>query len=252
MINRYSLVDDESGLTIGKSLDLIGLTGNRIETVGDEDFHKVTLVHFRYNDEFVAHSKEKKISVNNIEITILDHEEKPIGSYYFVLREPLSYNRFTEFNEVLTQFKLVGDLSQVATEESLLIWNMRRKPLAKTNEWVGLSPKQRIGWLEVARLYRGTQLHSQERQNGIYHMDGTNIEDSASFYCALGEAINGPGGYYGFNLDSLSDCFCGGFRARAPFVIVLQDVDHEWYSKEGYFQQLKEVLADGNVTLVYS
>ncbi|MGO4530907.1 hypothetical protein AB4Z30_17620 [Paenibacillus sp. 2TAF8] len=100
MINRYSLVDDESGLTIGKSSDLIGVTGNLIETVGDEEFHKITLVHFRYNDEFVAYCKEKKISINNIEITILDLEENSIGSYYFVLREPLSYNRFTEFNEV--------------------------------------------------------------------------------------------------------------------------------------------------------
>ncbi|MEK3824371.1 barstar family protein [Paenibacillus sp. FSL K6-1558] len=252
MINRYSLVDDESGLTIGKSLDLVGLTGNLIETVGDENFHKIMLIHFRYNVEFVAYCKEKKININNIEITILDYEENSIGSYYFVLREPLSYNRFTEFNEVLTQFELVGDLSQVATEESMLIWNMRRKPLAKTNEWVGLSLEQRIGWLEVARLYRGTQLHSQERQNGIYHMDATNIEDSSSFYCALGEAINGPGGYYGFNLDSLSDCFCGGFGAIAPFRIVFQDVDHERCSNEGYFQQLKEVLADGSVTLVFS
>ncbi|MFD9633076.1 barstar family protein [Streptomyces violascens] len=25
-------------------------------------------------------------------------------------------------------------------------------------------------------------------------------------YCALGEAVNGPGGYFGSNLDALADC----------------------------------------------
>ncbi|WP_397386354.1 hypothetical protein [Paenibacillus sp. RRE4] len=53
-------------------------------------------------------------------------------------------------------------------------------------------------------------------------------------------------------MDSLADSLCGGFGAIAPFVLVLQNVNHEWCSNDSYFQQLKEVLADGNVTLVYS
>ncbi|WP_436502073.1 barstar family protein [Actinokineospora sp. HUAS TT18] len=27
----------------------------------------------------------------------------------------------------------------------------------------------------------------------------------------MGQAINGPGGYFGRNLDALSDCLCGRF-----------------------------------------
>lgn len=33
---------------------------------------------------------------------------------------------------------------------------------------------------------------------------------------SIGEAINGPGGYFGWNLDALHDCLRGGFGALTP------------------------------------
>ncbi|WP_372446956.1 barstar family protein [Nocardia goodfellowii] len=50
-------------------------------------------------------------------------------------------------------------------------------------------------------------------------MDGQAVTDIASFYCALGEAINGPGGYFGWNLDALWDCLRGGWGASSPFTL---------------------------------
>ncbi|MEV0401811.1 barstar family protein [Actinoallomurus sp. NPDC050550] len=38
-----------------------------------------------------------------------------------------------------------------------------------------------------------------------------------------GEAINGPGGYFGWNLDALDDCLGGRRGARAPFRLVWHD-----------------------------
>jgi hypothetical protein len=40
------------------------------------------------------------------------------------------------------------------------------------------------------------------------------------FYCAIGEAINGPAGYFGWDLDALDDCLCGRFGAQASFRLV--------------------------------
>lgn len=37
------------------------------------------------------------------------------------------------------------------------------------------------------------------------------------------KAINGPGGYFGWNLNALDDCLRGGFGARAPFTLVWSD-----------------------------
>lgn len=52
-------------------------------------------------------------------------------------------------------------------------------------------------------------------------LDGTWIDDVPSFYLALGEAINGPNGYFGGCLNALADCLCGGFGVLPPLTIYL-------------------------------
>ncbi|MCC8247074.1 barstar family protein [Saccharothrix luteola] len=39
----------------------------------------------------------------------------------------------------------------------------------------------------------------------------------------MGEAINGPGGYFGWNLDALDECVTGQFGAHPPFRLVWHD-----------------------------
>ncbi|MFJ7075465.1 barstar family protein [Streptomyces sp. NPDC098781] len=45
----------------------------------------------------------------------------------------------------------------------------------------------------------------------IYVLDGGRIRTLEDFWLVIGEAINGPGGYFGRNLDALNDCLRGGF-----------------------------------------
>ncbi|MFI6843600.1 barstar family protein [Kitasatospora sp. NPDC050467] len=56
-----------------------------------------------------------------------------------------------------------------------------------------------------------------------YVLDGRGVTDRAAFYTALGAALNGPGGYYGSNLDALADCLHGGFGPTPPFTLLWQD-----------------------------
>ncbi|MBP1988673.1 barstar family protein [Paenibacillus eucommiae] len=249
MINKFSLIDAENGLTIGNSSDLIGLTGSCIEKIDDEDFHKITLVNFRFNEKFVEYCKKNKTYINNLYLTILNNEGTPIGAYYYVLKEPHYYHR-SGFGEGLIKLEFVGALLQIATEDSLAIWDMRRSLLSKSNIWTTLSKKLRIGWLEVARLYYNTNHNFQDQQNGKYYIDATNVTDSIDFFCALGEAINGPGGYYGYDLQSLGDCLCGGFGATPPFVIYLINASSKWVECDSFFRQLEDIFANRNVTLV--
>jgi Barstar (barnase inhibitor) len=50
-------------------------------------------------------------------------------------------------------------------------------------------------------------------------LDGSVIDDLNGFLCAIGEAVNGPAGYFGRTLLGLSDCAAGGFGIEAPWTL---------------------------------
>jgi len=51
----------------------------------------------------------------------------------------------------------------------------------------------------------------QEQHGAVYVIHGERVRSLDDFYREIGEAINGPGGYFGRNLDALWDCLRGGF-----------------------------------------
>jgi RNAse (barnase) inhibitor barstar len=56
--------------------------------------------------------------------------------------------------------------------------------------------------------------HRRARQRGwavIYIIDGRQVGSLEDFYRVMGEAVNGPGGYFGSNLDAFNDCLRGGY-----------------------------------------
>ncbi|GHB40417.1 hypothetical protein GCM10010347_07510 [Streptomyces cirratus] len=59
-----------------------------------------------------------------------------------------------------------------------------------------------------------------------YVIDGAGIHTPEDFWTALGEAVNGPGGYFGKGLDSLTDCLRGGFGTPDDGSYVFEWRDH--------------------------
>lgn len=45
----------------------------------------------------------------------------------------------------------------------------------------------------------------------MYTIPGEKVTSLEAFYVVIGDAVNGPGGYFGSNLDALADCLSGGF-----------------------------------------
>lgn len=45
----------------------------------------------------------------------------------------------------------------------------------------------------------------------VYTIEGLAVSGWESFFTVIGEAVNGPGGYFGRSLDGLADCLNGGF-----------------------------------------
>ncbi|MFF3688547.1 barstar family protein [Streptomyces sp. NPDC002187] len=60
-----------------------------------------------------------------------------------------------------------------------------------------------------------------------YVIDGAGITGLDSFWRAIGEAVNGPGGYFGSNLDALADCLSGGMGTPDDGDFVIEWRDHQ-------------------------
>ncbi|MEV5953286.1 barstar family protein [Streptomyces sp. NPDC051987] len=60
-----------------------------------------------------------------------------------------------------------------------------------------------------------------------YVLDGTAITTLEDFWRVVGEAVNGPGGYFGRNLDAFADCLGGGFGTPDDRDFVFEWRDHD-------------------------
>ncbi|MCD5312772.1 barstar family protein [Kineosporia babensis] len=86
--------------------------------------------------------------------------------------------------------------------------------------WTPYDSTQRRRWLAAALQHQHLTTGPDRPPGATFRLDGAHITDIEGFYCDLGEAVNGPGGYFGHNGDALNDCTLGGFGALAPFELV--------------------------------
>jgi RNAse (barnase) inhibitor barstar len=118
---------------------------------------------------------------------------------------------------------ILYDTPPVAARPVLDQWRTGR-PKAR-NLWVPYGSPGRRAWLTVARLWNSAHYGEvpDAAPGATYDLDGRYVVDEASFFCAVGEAVAGPGGYFGGGLDALNDCLCGDFGAGTPFTLVWHD-----------------------------
>ena len=96
-------------------------------------------------------------------------------------------------------------------------------PPTERNEWRPLDDEDRFGWLSAARdrFFDEADAFIASKEPGrVVVLDGAIVDNLLGFYCALGEAVNGPGGYFGRTMDSFDDCLFGGFGLEFPYTIV--------------------------------
>ncbi len=119
--------------------------------------------------------------------------------------------------------------------------------------WFSRSHHGRFRRLQkVRRVWGRCHYGRHEDRSGLtIHLDGSWINDVPSFHLALGEAVNGPNGYFGGCLDALEDCLYGRFGVLPPLTIRLGHFDDVRTALDGrawchfeaeYFQR---AVADG-------
>lgn len=86
-------------------------------------------------------------------------------------------------------------------------------------------------------------------RGGPFVLDCAEVIDKSSFFCAVGEAVNGPGGYYGKGLDSMHDCLSGGFGPTPPFRMDVEKL-REPIRLSSFYKEAVSILETHGVTVV--
>ncbi|WAL73755.1 barstar family protein [Kitasatospora sp. YST-16] len=129
-------------------------------------------------------------------------------------------------------------------------------PPRQAGSWRGLGTAAKETWQTLALYLREP---GPDRSGGEYHLDGREVEDVTGLHCAIGEAVNGPGGYYGREWNGLRDCLGGGFGLVPPFTLVWHDfaateeelaADRDPATGLGYPEELARELERDGVTVV--
>lgn len=108
----------------------------------------------------------------------------------------------------------------LAAREVWDLWGEGRP--SEPNRWAGCDAAARRFWLGTA-LANHSHASPDRPPGTTYHLDGSHITDPPGFFCALGEAVNGPAGYFGRDPDTLDDCLRGTWGAAPPLTLVWHD-----------------------------
>ncbi|MFF7474452.1 hypothetical protein [Streptomyces sp. NPDC008092] len=230
-LQRFSIVDDEDGSELGRFAELDGFfVGNRSAYADFEEWdgESINRLNFEVIGLILNHplfrgaesGSHRKRKIGNVMIRVLGSDGDGIGEYFVGSAEIGGFSA-TEGGAV--RAAITGTVDKVPSVGAGGVWDIwRQHPPEFKNAWSDLPVGEREGWLEVVRMYHpntSTRV-SDNPATGAFVLDGRYVEDLASFYLAVGEAVNGAGGYFGSTLMALEDCLMGGYGASAPFTLV--------------------------------
>lgn len=218
---RFALVGDEDQEVWANCLDADGLFAQPDES---PEWRTITLIECSVAGpllRFCRRADDVEKELGNADLRLIDTEGNTIGSYFLggvtaIRCRPKGAKPMT--CDVTVEAFIIAPPHPAARP----VWELWRTGQPRTkNEWAKPGENSQA-WLHVLRVHsQWSGRRSVDATAGqTFELDGMHITDEASFFCAIGEAVNGPGGYFGAGLDGLSDCLCGGFGAKVPFTLI--------------------------------
>ncbi|MEU0088331.1 barstar family protein [Streptomyces sp. NPDC006274] len=92
-------------------------------------------------------------------------------------------------------------------------------------EWMEYPAEAHESWLHVVQNSWFTAGRTATRYDTrtLCTIDGSKILNESSFYCELGESVNGVGGYFGSTLDGLADCLTSSTASGNRFDVLWRE-----------------------------
>ncbi|MER7985335.1 barstar family protein [Streptomyces noursei] len=208
----------------------------------------------------LAKGTRRALDLEEAALEIRDDHGAPLTER--ILWTRVSAWRPSPYGTDLIDLELDGQLFTPVPEYARPVWQRwLAGPPDTPGAWATCDTRRREAWLDLVRE-RGCQRVRRDRPAGhAYELDGRHITDVPGLYLALGEAVNGPGGYFGGCLDALDDCLLGSFGYTAPATLLWRDAEtarahlSEALTPDGrpydLFAEVLDVLAAGamHVTL---
>ncbi|WP_043664997.1 barstar family protein [Streptomyces xylophagus] len=169
--------------------------------------------------------------------------------------------RPSSYGADLIDLELDGELFEPVPDYARTIWKRwLAGPPISFGAWAGLDTRHRWVWLDLVQE-RGFRRSRGDRPAGhAYELDGRHVTDVPGLYLALGEAVNGPGGYFGGCLAAVDDCLRGTFGYTAPATLLWRNAAtaHEYLSHVltpagrpyDLFAEALDTLAEGGVRVL--
>lgn len=221
---------------------------------GDYDLgHRSTFTVYDVRAAAISLDPGIAYELGNCWIEVLDNNDQVMGEY-FLGSAVLTARPGADEPAAAS---VTGWLGSVPTAGADVIWAQWREARPeRRNQWAGLSGDMRKAWLEVVALssFRRDITDSGDR---LFVLDGRPVTDEAGFYCAIGEAVNGPGGYFGWNLSALNDCLKGRWGAKPGFTLRWEDsivarhsLTRAINSEGSFFSVVVDIFNDRGVDLI--
>lgn len=254
-IFKFALFDERSSQLLAYVGTVDGLAGETHIEMNGHLTYRVRLINCEIVDIVLKQKITENVDLLYFDLLILrmmDDNGCAITDYQLSDAYLLNYvdNNLDRIELIFSFF-----MSPLAKPFELELQEIWRLGLRKKNMWSSLDFLHRIAWLQLVSRRHFTQSTNIEDKpaNLIYELDGTFITDNPSFFIALGEAINGPGGYFGKCLDSVSDCLCGDFGATTPLTLVWKNSQiakctlNEKATREYRLENRRQLLQDLSV-----
>jgi hypothetical protein len=235
-VSRYSLDDYGALLDLPRVLLECRLTGVRLlEPFEADGVHRL----------------------GDVEVHVLDVHSRSMGAY------SLMDTKIERVDGVETWTMTAIDSLPPHVEAAGIWERWRSSPPSGEGEWTRIPAGLREGWVEVTSLRDSAKGHGfvpMGLGEDIY-IEGEDIVDTASFFCAIGEAFCGPGGHFGGSFTGLGEClsdYSGGKSIRLhwkdmavaerAFAALPDGIE----GPTRHLEKILETLAEGNVEILRS
>ncbi len=163
----------------------------------------------------LAKGTRRALDLGEAALELCDDQGQPLTERHLWTR--VRAWRPSSYGTGLIDLELDGELLTPVPEHARQIWGQwLAGPPGAPGTWAGLDTRRRGAWLDLVRERACRRAHRDRPPGHHYELDGRYVTDVPGLYLALGEAVNGPGGYFGGCLAALDDCLRGTFGYTAP------------------------------------